>query len=171
MIPEDPAVKIDRHRQSGVLVDTNLLLVYFVNNYDYTTGYQIINESKYTKGKYGRDDPLILDTILKEFAAQITTPYVLAEVSNLIKLLPSGADTFSMALLKQITPALEARYVPASELAAQDEFLTYGVADTSIIKAAEQQCLVLTNDFRLSNYMSGKGMDVLNFHHIKNVVV
>jgi hypothetical protein len=124
-----------------------------------------------TKGKYGPDDLFTLSIILEEFDTQITTPYVLAEVSNLIKLLPSDAHTYCMALLKQITPTPEARYVPACELVAQDEFLTYGVADTSIIKAAEQPCLVLTDDFKLSGYMSGKGSDVLNFHQIKEVVL
>jgi uncharacterized protein YaiI (UPF0178 family) len=76
-----------------------------------------------------------------------------------------------MALLKELTPTLEARYIPANELAARDEFLKYGVADTSIIKAAEQPCLVVTDDFKLSNYMSSKGSDVLNFHQVKEVIV
>lgn len=148
-----------------------MLLVYFVGSYDYATGYQIINDSKYTNGKYEPNDHLILNVILNEFDSQITTPYILAEVSNLIKLLPHEAPTFCMALLKQITPTLDARYVPADELAEQNVFLNYGVADTSIVKAAEEPCLVLTDDFKLSGYMNNQGMDVLNFHHIKHVVV
>jgi hypothetical protein len=168
---EDPASKMDRHRRTGVLVDTGLLLVYFVGFYDYATGYQLINESKFTKGNYGPADFEILDLILNEFNIRITTPYILAEVSNLIKLLPAGADTFCRALLKDTIPSLDERYVPANELAEEDAFLVYGVADTSIVKAAEQPCLVLTDDFPLSGYMSAKGMDVLNFHQIKHVVV
>jgi hypothetical protein len=86
-------------------------------------------------------------------------------------LLPAGADTFCRELLKDTIPVLEEHYVPATELAGEDTFLLYGVADTSIVKAAEQPCLVLTDDFKLSDYMRGQGMDVLNFHHIKHVVV
>lgn len=151
-------------------MDTNLLLVYFVGNYDYATGYQMINQSRYTKGTYGPDDFQILDALLNEFGTRITTPYVLAETSNLIKLLPTGADIFCMELLNNTIPSLEERYVPAIELIEEAVFPTYGVTDTSIIKATEQSCLVLTDDFRLSGYMSTQGMDVLNFHQIKHVV-
>jgi hypothetical protein len=160
-----------RHRRTGVLVDTGLLLVYVVGLYDYATGYKVTNDSKYTKGNYGPDDSEILDLILNEFHLRITTPYVLAEVSNLIKLLPAGADTFCRELLRDTIPVLEEHYVPANELVEEDAFLIYGVADTSILKAAEHPYLVLTDDFKLSGYMSSQGMDVLNFHHIKDVVV
>lgn len=169
-MPEDPATKIHRHRRSGVLVDTNLLLVYFIGNYDYTTGYQVINESKYTKGTYRPEDFEILDTLLNRFDIRITTPHILAEVSNLIKLLPAGADEFCMALLKNTIPSLQERTTPTLDLAAEAIFTTYGVADVSIVMAAKQPCLVLTDDFRLWGHMDSNGIDALNFHHVKYVV-
>lgn len=168
MFSENPATKISRHQRNGVLVDTNLLLVYFVGNYDYATGYQTINRSRYTKGNYEPEDFGILDALLNKFTVIITTPHILAEVSNLIKLLPTGADTFCMELLWKTIPSLEERHISAGELAKEDVFPEYGVADTSILKAAEQPCLVLTDDFRLSGYMDKLGMDILNFHQIKH---
>lgn len=65
---------------------------------------------------------------------------------------------------------MEERAVPAEELAKEDAFVTFGVADISIIKAAEDSCLVLTDDRKLSGYMDKIGMDALNFHDIKYAV-
>lgn len=148
-------------------MDTNLLLVYFVGNYDYATGYQTINRSRYTKGNYRPKDFGILDALLDEFDIRLTTPHILAEVSNLIKQLPVGADGFCMELLKAAISFLEERIIAASDLAKDEAFLEFGIADISIIKAAREPCLVLTDDFKLSGYMSKNGMDALNFHDIK----
>jgi len=142
-------------------------LVYFVGNYDYATGYKVINRSRYTKGRYRPEDFELLDALLQRFSVQITTPHVLAEVSNLIKQLPTGADEFCMRLLKAAMHSLEEREVSAVEIAADDAFLDFGVADVSIMKAALTPCLVLTDDFGFSGYMSKNGMDALNFHEIK----
>jgi len=166
-MPEDPAAKIDRHLRNGLLVDTNLLLVYFVGNYDYATGYELINRSRYTKGNYRPEDFELLDAFLRSFRVRITTAHILAEVSNLIKQLPRGADEFCMELLKDTIPSLEERPVSAREIADEDALLAYGVADVSIIRAAQKPCLVLTDDFGLSGHMSKSGMDALNFHEIK----
>ena len=50
------ASKIRKYQRSGVLVDTNLLLVYFIGLYDTATGYKLVNTFKYTKGNYGSED-------------------------------------------------------------------------------------------------------------------
>lgn len=94
-MPEDPAARITRHLRNGLLVDTNLLLVYFVGNYDYATGYRLINRSRYTKGIYEPGDFEILDALLNRFRNRITTPHVLAEVSNLIKQLSLAQTSFA----------------------------------------------------------------------------
>ncbi len=165
---EDPAAKINRHRRTGLLVDANLLLVYFIGNYDYATGYHLVNESRYTRGRYRPEDFEVLDALLKHFHVRITTPHILAEVSNLINTLPAGASQFCIELLRDTIPVLQERSVSANDLVEGDEFLVFGVADTSIIKAvASEPCLTLTDDFKLSGYMRENGMDVLNFHEIK----
>lgn len=165
---EDPAAKIVRHRRTGLLVDTNLLLLYFIGNYDYATGYHLVNESRCTRGRYGSEDFEVLDALLKNFHTRITTPHILAEVSNLINTLPAGASQFCIELLRNTIPALQERNVSANDLVKDDEFLVFGVADMSIVKVvASNPCLTLTDDFKLSGYMRDNGMDALNFHEIK----
>lgn len=73
-----------------------------------------------------------------------------------------------MELLWNTIPILEEHHISARELANEDTFLEYGVADTSILKAAGQPCLILTDDFRLSGYVDKLVLDILNFHQIKH---
>jgi len=78
------ASKIRKYQRSGVLVDTNLLLVYFIGLYDTATGYKLVNTFKYTKGNYGSEDFDALLAFLQDFRTVVTTPHILAEVSNSI---------------------------------------------------------------------------------------
>lgn len=164
---EDPAAKIRRHLRSGVLVDTNLLLVYFVGLYDTVSGYTLINSFKHTKGKYTTKDFEILSALLERFSKQIITPHILAEVSNMLGQLKEPAKETCFGLLKEIVPSLEERVVSAQELCDHEAFVSLGVADTSIIKVASEPCLILTDDFRLSGYLDKTGVDTLNFRHVR----
>jgi hypothetical protein len=164
---EDPAVKIRRHLRSGVLVDTNLLLVYFVGLYDNVSGYQLINSFRYTKGTYDTGDFEVLSNLLGRFDKQIITPHILTEVGNSLGQLTGPAKEACFELLKRIVPSLEERTVGSRELCEDDAFNELGVAETSIVKVTTEPCLVLTDDFHLSGYLDKIGVDAVNFRHIK----
>lgn len=167
---EDPAAKIRRHLRSGILVDTNLLLVYFVGLYDSVSGYNLIGSLRYTKGKYSSEDFEVLSAFLERFDKQIITPHVLTEVGNMLGQLKDPARELCFGLLKNVAPALEKRTVSVRELCEADAFVGLGVADSSIAKVAAQPCLVLTDDFRLSGYLDSIGIDALNFRQIKSLL-
>lgn len=162
---EEPAVKIRRHLGSGVLVDTNLLLACFVGLYDEVSGY-IINNFRYTKGKYDTEDFEVLLALLKRFDAQVTTPHILTEVSNMLGQLSEPAREICFDLLKQTIPALRELNISSERLSDDEAFVRFGIADTAIRKVAEGSYLVLT-DFRLSGHLDKIGIDALNFHHVK----
>lgn len=164
---EDAASKIRRHLRSGVLVDTNLLLVYFIGLYDNASGYRVIDSFRYTKGKYTTGDFDILSSILERFDCWITTPHILTEVSNMLGHLSDPARQFCFELLKRTIPSLNEHNVSGRELSKAETFVEFGVTDTSILKVAAKPYLVLTDDYRLSGYLNKAGMDALNFHHIK----
>lgn len=166
-MPEDVASKIRRHLRSGVLVDTNLLLVYFVGLYDSVSGYQVINNFKYTKGRYDTGDFDVLIALLERFDTRITTPHILTEVSNMLGQLSDPARTTCFELLKQTIPSLHELSISSTQLSDDEAFLKFGIADTAIRKVAEDSYLVLTDDFRLAGYLDRIGIDALNFHHIK----
>ena len=46
-------------------------------------------------------------------------------------------------------------------------FIKFGLTDSSIAQLAEGGHLVLTDDFRLSQFLNSKGHAVLNFNHVR----
>ncbi len=167
----DLASKIRRYRRSGVLVDTNLLLVYLIGLYDTATGYQLINSFKYTKGHYVAGDFDVLLAFLEQFDVRVTTPHILTEVSNSIELeLNYTARDLCLGLIQETIPAtFQEHHAPANELLAEDLFRTYGVADMGILRSAVAgSYLVLTDDGRLSPYLNYVGISTISLSEIKH---
>jgi hypothetical protein len=79
-----PDAVLARYRTAGVLVDTNLLLVYFVGAFDPA----LIPKFKRTRMYTLEDHPLLV-RVLGFFEKVVTTPHILTEVSNLAGQLPS----------------------------------------------------------------------------------
>ena len=77
------------YRTRGILVDTNLLLLYFVGSLDLNR----IERFKRTR-KYTIPDFHVLVQLLTYFGRVVITPHILTEVSNLAGQLsePLGAD-------------------------------------------------------------------------------
>lgn len=164
----DMASKVRKYRRSGVLVDTNLLLVYFVGLYDTATGYQLVNTFKYTKGDYKSGDFDILLDFLRKFDLLVTTPHILAEVSNsIIVELTDPAKDLCLGLIQKTIPTFQEYHVPAKDLLAEDQFRKYGVADMGILRTAVGRYLVLTDDGTLSGYLNKIGIDTLSLPEIK----
>ncbi len=164
----DLASKIRKYRRSGVLVDTNLLLVYFVGLHDTVTGYQLVNTFKYAKGTYEAGDFDVLLAFLQDFKTVVTTPHILAEVSNsIIGELTDPAKDLCLGLIQETVPTFQEYHVPARDLLAEDQFRTYGVADMGILRTAAERYLVLTDDFTLSGYLNKIGVDTLSLPEIK----
>lgn len=166
----DIASKVRRYRSSGVLVDANLLLVYFVGLYDTATGYQLVNSFKYTKNDYEAGDFDVLLAFLEQFDVRITTPHILTEVSNSIESeLNYAARDYCLGLMQDEIPAsFQEHHAPADELLAEDLFRTYGVADMGILRSAVAgPYLVLTDDNRLSPYLNQVGVETISLPEIK----
>lgn len=164
----DTASKIRKYRRSGVLVDTNLLLVYFIGLHDTATGYTLINTFRYTKGTYRSEDFDVLLAFLQDFRAVVTTPHILTEVSNSITGgLTDPARDLCLGLIQKTVPFFEEHHIPAKDLIREDQFRTYGVTDMSILRTATEQYLVLTDDYRLSGYLHQIGIDTLSLPEIK----
>ncbi len=69
---------IGSYRNKGILIDTNLLLLYFIGKYNKS----LIQYFKRTQ-KYVIEDYELSTSVIKFFTRIITTPNILTEVSNL----------------------------------------------------------------------------------------
>lgn len=93
---------INKHRGSGLLVDTNLLLLYLVG----TTNKKRILNFKRTQ-TYTIEDFDLLSRFMAEFKTLITTPHVLTEVSNLGNLQGQERAAFRSSFVSMIACSRE----------------------------------------------------------------
>lgn len=153
---------IDKHSRSGIIVDANLLLLYFVGRHNPMR----IQKHKRTSD-YTSDDLLLLVRLLARFARIVVTPTVLAEVSNLIGQVGEPLRSELMNALGEEIQVLSEEYLPSREAANVGFFPQLGLTDSAIYLVARDGLLVLTTDWRLGGLLEARGVAVVNFNHIR----
>lgn len=156
---------LQRYRRRGALVDTNLLLLYFVGSFDQKE----IPKFKRTKG-FATEDYSTLLRLFEHFEKIVTTPNILTEVSNLSGQLAEYLKLDYFTVFAHGIILLDEHYSPSADIAKTEEFRQFGLTDAGIsCLAAKGNYLVITDDFRLSQYLQKKGIDALNFNHIRPI--
>ena len=155
---------LGRYRNAGVLIDTNLLLLYFVGFYDKG----LIERWSRTADRFVAVDFDTLSILLEGFERLVVTPYILTEVSNLLGNLSDPAKTECYGLLaRTIRSAMDEKHTPGVDLIDSPAFGLFGITDASILDVATGSFLVLTDDLPLYAYLQGNGVEVLNFNEIR----
>lgn len=153
---------IGRYRAKGLLIDTNLLLLYIVGAYD--PG-QI--EGFGRTEQFDPDDFAVLYSFVQRFDPVVTTPHVLTETSNLLGGLSGRVRAGCFDLLRKSISLMREHHAPATTIAADPGFAPFGITDAAIAEASPGVYLVLTDDLPLYGYLSSRGVDVLNFNNIR----
>jgi rRNA-processing protein FCF1 len=156
---------IQKYRKSGVLVDTNLLILFFVGSFQRAQ----ITQFKLTC-TFTEDDYDLLCQFLGKFEKVITTPNVLTEVSNLAGQLGSHLKPDFFSVFAQGIKVLEEFHQPSAEIAATPAFIKFGLTDAVIANLAEGKYLVITEDHRVTGYLQSRNIDVLNFNHLRGAM-
>lgn len=154
---------IQRYKQSGIIVDTNILLLYFIGAFDQN----LIPKFKRTR-QFVVEDHATLLRILGIFDKVITTPNILTEVGNLSGQLGEPVKSEYFKKSASGISLLEEEYVASQDVADMQEFVRFGLTDTGVIHLTRGKYLVLTDDFPLSQYLQSTGVDVINFNHIRS---
>jgi rRNA-processing protein FCF1 len=160
MTGEDPlAVPVP----SGVLVDTNILVLYIIGTLDP----DLIRKHKRTS-KFLPTDYRLLDGLLRRFRRIVTTPNVLTEVSNLVDQIGGETGPKLQALLGGLVEtSFEEHYVQSVDASKEEEFQRLGLADSSILLLAREDLLVLTDDRHLYMALLNRGIEAINFDHVR----
>jgi rRNA-processing protein FCF1 len=153
---------IYRYQGKGILIDTNLLLVYFIGSYDSS----LISKFKCTLA-FTLEDFYLLERVFNFFKRIVTTPNILTEVNSLANQLPQNIKLSYYTTMAQHISRLEEHYLTSIKLCSLDHFIKFGLADSAIIELVKGKYLVLTDDFRLANYLQTVNIDVINFNHIR----
>jgi rRNA-processing protein FCF1 len=153
---------LSRYSNKGILIDTNLLLLYFVGKYKPSE----IPKFKRTAAFEVNDFRLLL-SILRRFNRIITTPNILTEVSNLSNQLPNNYKPAYYTEFANQVSLLDEQYTTSLNICSLDHFRKFGLTDSGIIESAKNQYLVLTDDFKLTKFLENIKIDVINFNHIR----
>jgi hypothetical protein len=155
---------IGRYKSKGLLVDANLLLLYFVGLYDQ----ERIPRFKRTL-TFTIDEFVLLAAILDSFDKVITTPNILTEVSNLSSQLPTKLRTDFYGDFAARIPVFEEHYTASGTISASTHFSKFGLTDSGIVDMVKDKYLVLTDDLKLFGYLQNLGIDAINFNHIRSL--
>jgi len=149
-------------RREGLLIDSNLLLLLFVGLYDRNRIARFKRTAQFTI-----DDFELLVSFVKRFKKVVTTPSILTEVSNLLGQLPDELKSSFYGYFAEAIRVLREQYTPSHALSNEKAFPKFGLTDTAILRAATGNYLVLTDDFRLAQYLLSQDVDVINFNHLR----
>jgi len=151
-----------RYRKKGVLVDTNLFVIFLVGQYDRR---QLAN-CRATKA-FETGDFELLDRFLGNFQRLVTTHHILTEVSNLAGKLPESQHIPFRQFLAGVIATLTEEFRAAIGISREADFPRLGITDTAISLVSSKEYLVLTDELALYGSLAKRGVDVVNFNHIR----
>ena len=153
-----------RYRNKGILIDTNILLLLFVGSVDRKRIPRFPRTASFTPEDYDN-----FSEIFMRFEKRVTTPSILAEVSNLLQMLPVNIHgSFFEGFVTILLNLLEEKYTRSDELVKTAPFSRFGLTDSGIIHLAQEKYLVFTDDGPLVGYLVDQGIDVLNANTLRS---
>lgn len=156
--------KLAKYRRKGLLLDTNLLLLYFTG----LVGPEFIETFKPTRNHgFKLADFELLTSIVDDFRVVVTTLHVLSEVSNHADRFKGDRHAAMCRIMAASIGVWTEEFQPAVELCGREEFRKFGLTDSAISATAHRKYLVMTVDFALAGHLTAAGVDVVNFNHLR----
>jgi len=150
---------IQKYKQKGLLIDSNILLLYIVGTIDIKR----IKDFGRT-AVFSENDFYVVSKFVDYFEVKITTPHILTETSNLF----GNRKTLHAALITYIELANEI-FLESRQIANTKTFLQFGLADAAISETAKDSYLVITDDTELFGYLHNQKVDVINLEQIRMI--
>ena len=150
---------IQKYKQKGILIDTNILLLYIVGSLDVDL---IKNNSR--TAIFTEEDFERVSKFIDFFYVKVTTPHILTETSNLL-----GRSEQLRVVLKTFIKLNEEKFLDSGIIADTKFFPHFGLSDSAIIEIAKNNYLVFTNERPLYGYLIGVNSDVVNLDQIRAI--
>lgn len=152
---------LDRIRGKPLLVDTNLMVLYCIGKIDPAIIPKHRRVNHFTPNNW-----TLLRNLMTIASELLTTPHVLAEVSNLLGQSTQRDATKLRQQLGIEVATLGERFEAATTIAKRSAFPRVGLADAAITQLATDGVVVLTTDARLVSEVAAAGGDAINFNHL-----
>jgi len=148
----------ETHRFRGVLIDTGLLLLMAAGELAPNRIPQLPRLHGFSFEHYRR-----LRDYIRHFRSRVTTPHILAEVSNLTRQWPEPVRSQAFGHFAASWSLLRERHTPARCAIGDSAFLSLGLTDAGILQIASQRLLVLTIDRDLTGALAQRRIGVVNW--------
>jgi len=151
--------------KAGLLVDTNLLVLFAVGSVNRRRIEVFKRTRQYTIGDFE-----LLLRVLGNRSSLYAVAHVLAEVSNLTDL-PGLERHLVREILKQTISLLTEAEIASARAADEPVYPRLGLVDAAIAAVArEHKCTVLTDDLDLYLALQRDQIEVINFTHMRERV-
>lgn len=150
--------------KKGIIVDSNVMLLFLVGCYDINYINMFKRTMKYTTEEYYFIRDLLTTYYYKDKI--YTSPHILTELSNLSKIEGGRRNKYFNFFVKILSNTCEI-HIGKNKILEFKELPKFGITDIGIYKIAKKNnLLVLTDDFRLSSYLLDNCINVLNLRNI-----
>ncbi len=143
-------------------LDTNILLLRLVAETDPA----LLGTFKRVSS-FELEDLRLLAQVLIPFRSLVTTPHVLAEVSNFVDQAPTYRRSDLIAALVRFVYENGEVYEAAKDLVTRPAFVSIGLADTSLL-ALSKGTMVVTTDYHLWGRIAAENGHCINFNHLRS---
>jgi hypothetical protein len=151
-----------RRVTQGLILDTNLLLVFVVGWYDPLA----VNRFRRTD-KYSEPDFYRLRDWFFRYEKRITTPHILAEVSNFLGHAEGPVKESYFRAFSEVISQLIEVHIPASDVLPHLHLSAFGLTDLAILQVAREGYHVLTADSPLAHYLSRQGIVAADYNDLR----
>ena len=167
---EKEIARLARAGKKGIIIDTNLLVIYLVGLYRKELVKDFVTSSAYLP-----EDFEIVRALMHKYKFEkcIVTPHILTEVSNLTfdHFKQPGREEYVRRAIGFIKASLE-HDANKDQLINTHHLPKLGFADSSIVEVAKKHgYLVLTEDFLLAKTLADERCLSLNINHIRMYVL
>ncbi|MDJ0844662.1 PIN domain-containing protein [Crocosphaera sp.] len=159
---DDVQKLLNRYRNKGIVIDTNILLLLIVG----TANRKRISQFKRTQQFLPEDYDLLIK-LINLFPKIIITPNILTEVNSLTNQIGEPERSKCFAIFAQLISEIEEIALSSQEIVKNNGFIKFGLTDCGILELSQNQYLVLTDDFKLFNYLQKLGIDSINFNYLR----
>lgn len=157
---------VRRHARTGLLLDTNVLLLMLAFQFDPS----LVGGRRLEK--YTAEDAELLMAFVDRFHRVLTTTHVLTETSNLAFQVLSGSSR--TAFFQALYPTFTGRAANSlalmrvkRERVSREIFIRLGITDAALTDAARRGGVLLTDDLDLHSAASSRGIPSVNFTHMR----
>lgn len=156
------------NKATGLVIDTNLLILLFIGLFDSTE----IDKFKKTK-KYSIEDFENVKSIATFFSKKgclYINQSILTELTNLSDSFNNQNRHLFFEFIKNQFNNFKEHSEPAIEImnTSNKVYIKLGFTDASIYCSAKEKILILTDDLELYQFLSNSNYLVLNYNHLRN---